>query len=312
MSLDLFRKLVPFIKKTKLIYLQGWGEPLLNKNLFEMIRICKENGRRVGFTTNGMFLTEAVIRELIRLKIDILGVSLAGTTATAHNKFRQGTDFSLIISNLEGLLRIKRTTNSPFPALHLAYIMLTSNFHELKEIVPLAKRLEAQQIVSSHLSLIMDPELSNEAVFNDRCRMDDYSRSLEAIKVMADREGIIFAYNPLTSNDHSTSCSENIYKACVINVSGEVIPCVFVNPVLQLDHGLADAGLVSYVFKDKKYPLEGFSFGNLRNKSFAHIWQSLPYVRFRNLFKDGPLMESRQFLSELPNRCLNCYKRLMH
>lgn len=142
--------------------------------------------------------------------------------------------------------------------------------------------------------------------------MGDYSRSLEAIKVLADREGIIFAYNPLTPNDHSTSCSENICKACVINVSGEVIPCVFVNPVLHLNHDLADARFASYVFKDKKYPLKGFSFGNIRNKSFPHIWRSLPYARFRNLFKDGALMESKQFLSDLPDRCVKCYKRLMH
>jgi len=36
MPLDLFRELIPFIKYTKLIYLQGWGEPLLNQDLFEM------------------------------------------------------------------------------------------------------------------------------------------------------------------------------------------------------------------------------------------------------------------------------------
>lgn len=36
-TLELFRELIPFIRYTKLIYLQGWGEPLLNPEFFEML-----------------------------------------------------------------------------------------------------------------------------------------------------------------------------------------------------------------------------------------------------------------------------------
>ena len=65
MTLALFRELIPFMRDTKLIYLQGWGEPLLNPELFEMIRMCKDNGKRVGFTTNGMLLTEETIHNTV-------------------------------------------------------------------------------------------------------------------------------------------------------------------------------------------------------------------------------------------------------
>lgn len=61
MSLEVFKKIIPLIKNSKLIYLQGWDEPLLNKSIFDMIRICKENGRKVGFTTNGMLLDKETI-----------------------------------------------------------------------------------------------------------------------------------------------------------------------------------------------------------------------------------------------------------
>ena len=33
MSLETFSKLMPFLNYTQLIYLQGWGEPLLNPHL---------------------------------------------------------------------------------------------------------------------------------------------------------------------------------------------------------------------------------------------------------------------------------------
>jgi len=311
MSLELFSKLVPFIRNTKLIYLQGWGEPLLNENIFEMIRICKDNGRRVGFTTNGMLLNEKTIRKLIGLKTDILGVSLAGTTPKTHNNLRKGNDFKVVISHLERLSEIKRETRSPVPALHFAYIMLTSNFNELKGIVQLAKRVSAQQIVSSHLSLILDSELFTEAVFNDLGRTGDYYMELETISALAKQQGIIFEYNGLNLNDHSQHCSENVCHSCVINVDGEVLPCVFANPVICVQRDSADKKPATYIFKKESYPLEGFSFGNIRHDSFSRIWKGSRYARFRDLFRYGNLIAYKHFISHLPYRCSNCYKRLL-
>ena len=129
MPIDLFHKLVPFLRYTDLVYLQGWGEPLLNNDIFEMIRICKDRGKRTGFTTNGMLLTEDTIRKLVDLELDIIGISLAGTTAPTHNQIRKGTDFNKLVSNLELLCKIKAERKTHLPAVHLAYLMLRSNFH---------------------------------------------------------------------------------------------------------------------------------------------------------------------------------------
>ena len=311
MNLSLFGELIPYIINTDLIYLQGWGEPLLNEDIFKMIRICKDKGKRVGFTTNGMLLNEKTIRKLIDLKLDILGVSFAGTTAATHNRIRKGTDFDLVISNLKRLVEIKHEMSSPVPALHIAYIMLRSNFHELKEFIPHAKRLGAQQILANNLSLIVEPGLFDEALFNDSVRTNFYSEELRTIKDTANHEGIIFEYNPLILNESSPNCTENVYRSCVINVHGEVLPCVFVNPALCMNEGLADGTPTAYIFKNDAYPLEGFSFGNIGHDSLAHIWHDTRYARFRDLFKIGAFMEPGQLLSELPDRCGSCYKRLM-
>ncbi|MEA3385871.1 MAG: radical SAM protein, partial [Thermodesulfobacteriota bacterium] len=170
MSIDLFNKLIPFLKYTDMVYLQGWGEPLLNNDIFEMIRICKDRGKRTGFTTNGMLLTEDTIRKLVDLELDIIGISLAGTTAPTHNQIRKGTDFNKLVSNLELLCKIKAERKTHLPAIHLAYLMLRSNCQELKEILQLAKKVGAKQIVASNLTLIIDPKLSAEAIFNDTAR----------------------------------------------------------------------------------------------------------------------------------------------
>ncbi len=301
MPIELFHKLIPFLRCTDLVYLQGWGEPLLNKNFFEMVRICKDRGKRVGFTTNGMLLTEDTIRTLVDLHLDIIGISLAGTTASTHNQIRKGTDFNKIISHVERLCKIKTEKNAQVPAMHLAYLMLKSNFHELKEIFPLAKRMGAKQIVASNQTLIVDPKLSAEAIFNDTQRMEYYRTTLDEISHRAAREEIIFDYHGPAIDDASLRCRENVHCACVINVEGEVVPCVMTNPVLPPSH---------YIFKNQSVPLRGMSFGNIRNESLTRIWNKKEYARFRALFDPETARKPEQIRSEMPLCCVKCYKRL--
>ena len=300
MSMELFDALVPFLQHTDLIYLQGWGEPLLNNNFFDMVQMCKGQGKRVGFTTNGMLLTEETLQTLLDLQLDIIGISLAGTTSTTHNQIRKGTDFDKVISRLERLRKIKAQKKTQAPAVHLAYLMLKSNFRELKEILPVAKRVEAKQIVASNLTLIVNPELCPEAIFHDAEHMDYYRSTLEEIRQRAACEDIIFDYHGPGLDDASFGCRENVYQACVINVAGEVVPCVFTNPVLSSD----------YIFKDQSLPLRAMSFGNIKNESLTRIWNNKAYVRFRNNFDPKMARKPDQVRSEMPNCCLTCYKRL--
>ncbi|MCK5507421.1 MAG: radical SAM protein [Desulfobacterales bacterium] len=310
MPIELFHQLIPFLKYTDMVYLQGWGEPLLNNDIFEMIRICKEKGKCAGFTTNGMLLTEETIRKLVDLELDIIGISLAGTTATTHNRIRKGTDFNKLVSNLELLSKIKAERKTNVPAVHLAYLMLRSNFHELKEILPLAKKVGAKQIVVSNLTLIIEPKLSAEAIFNDTEEIDYYSSILKEIKDKAAGENIIFDYHGPGINDASLRCRENILHACVINVEGEVVPCVLVDPVFCENREPGDSNPPCYIFKGQSFPIRGISFGNIRNESLTHIWNKKKYSEFREFFNPDITRSPEQILSEMPQCCITCYKRL--
>jgi len=300
MPLELFSELTPFLGRTDLVYLQGWGEPLLHDDLFEMIRICKNRGKRVGFTTNGMLLTEDTLQALVDLEVDVIGISLAGTTPSTHNQIRKGTDFDKIISSLVRLREIKAHGKTPAPALHLAYLMLKSNFHELMDILSLAKEVGAEQIVASNLTLILDPSLSGEAIFNDPRRTPYYGSMLNEIREKAARQDVIFDYHGPGLDDASPRCRENVYRACVISVAGEVVPCVFTNPVLS-SH---------YIFKDQCLPIGAMSFGNIGHESLTRIWKKKEYAEFRNLFDPETARRPEETRLEMPECCVKCYKRL--
>lgn len=287
MPMGLFNRLIPFINNTELIYLQGWGEPLLNPRLFEMIRICKEKGKKVGFTTNGMLLTEEIAAKIIDLGLDMLGISLAGATQKTHNRIRMSADFDTIIRNLKQFSRLKEAKNSTNPSIHIAYIILRSNFHELKDIIPLANGLGADQVVASHLSLILKPDLYPEAIFFDKEHEDEYSKTLEKIKEEAIKRNIVFEYpRPFLEKDCMV-CSENINHASVVNIEGQVLPCVFNNPVLTNGSDLD----------------EFISFGNLQRSNLSRVWYSKEYSRFRNI------QTKKKGLVDMPLRCKKCFKR---
>lgn len=311
--LTFFYDLLPSLGHTKLVFLQGWGEPLLHPELFEMVRLCKNRNKMVGFTTNGMLLNKKTIHVIVDLQVDILGISFAGTTSSTHNRIRKGTDFDTVVMALDYLRRIKAERRTTKPAVHLAYLMLASNFEELSGIPRLAEKVGAEQVVASNLTMILDPQLSREALFNNPQRLDEYNRTLARIKKEAagQRKRILFEYQGPGLDKSSFSCPENVCRACVINVAGEVGPCVFTNTILSGSSSKTATKKIMPIFKNRPIPLETFSFGNIKNNSLTRIWQSKKYREFRNIFDPDTKLSARQISAEMPTSCRTCYKRML-
>jgi len=308
MPFELFKKLLPNIGYTDLVYLQGWGEPLLNPDLFSMIRACKATGKRVGFTTNGMLLNNETIQRMIDLETDIISISLTGTHPATHNRIRKGTDLTKIIKNLELLQEIKKEKNIQHPVIHLAYLMLASNLHELQEVVGLAKRLGVEQIVCSHLSLILHEPLRPEALFNQKEEWQRFTGILDAAAAEAQRENLVFAFNSPVSQNQTEYCSENIGRACVVSVTGEVGPCVFTSPTLSQGNGQTERSPLLHIFQNSFESCQPLSFGNIAHESLTQIWNKQEYHEFRNLH-DSCITQHDTAARLLPPACRSCHKR---
>jgi MoaA/NifB/PqqE/SkfB family radical SAM enzyme len=308
MPFSLFKQLLPYIGYTDLVYLQGWGEPLLNPDLFAMIRACKKKGKRVGFTTNGMLLNDENIRRLIDLETDIISVSLAGTSPATHNRIRRGTDLVKIIDNLERLQRIRSQKKSPHPALHFSYLMLAANIHELKGVAELAKRLGAEQVVCSNLTLIVDEALWPEALFNREEEEQSLAGVLEGIAEEARRENLLFAYRSPILQKQPAHCSENICCSCVVNVTGEVSPCVFTSPTLSQADARDTLKPLLHIYQNSPEPHYPLSFGNIGRESLTRIWNKKEYHRFRSSHDPDTAKAGINTLP-VPQSCASCYMK---
>jgi len=309
--MEIFYGISSCLSNTNLVYLQGWGEPLLNDDIFRMIEFCKMKNKLVGFTTNGQLLEEKTIVELIDLKLDILCVSLAGTTSPTHNRLRKGNNFDQIISNLNLLRELKKQKNVSKPDLHIAYLMIESNFEEMRNIILLAQKLGAKQVIASNLTLIIEKELFAEALFNNEQNYDYYSSVLKQIREAALKKEIIFFYhNPIPSPFlPGLNCSENIYNALVIDVEGNVSPCVFTMPSLNENLIINDNNVPSHYFQNQVFPIKK-SFGNIASETLFEIWNKKSYSAFRNYFDKTSQVIPNSNIFERPECCAKCYKSL--
>ncbi len=322
MHMETFNNSVPAFKHADLIFLQGWGEPFLHPRLFEMIETAKKSRCMVGSTTNGMTLDEDTIAALIDAKLDILGISLAGTKSETHDRLREGTDFERITESLLIMKEQKERKHVPLPAVYLAYLLLRSNFENLDSLIPYAKKVGAKEIICSNLTFMPVPDLQNEAIFLDEPKKSYYEEKLKSVQASAERKGIrLFFYKPFLEMPLPV-CPENVLKSCFISHDGSVSSCVFTNIPLREDQEPDSRGS-----EKRGYPVRVI-YGNVNQQPLSEIWNSDAYREFREAFYQrqnalkedlDAVMDAVRYqdsepdkkevgsVSNLPRQCRDCY-----
>jgi MoaA/NifB/PqqE/SkfB family radical SAM enzyme len=114
MDMNLFGKILNDLKEfpspVKMIHLNGFGEPLLNKNLSTMIRLLKTRGiaERVAITTNGSKFTDENMKEIIKAGLDQIHISIYGLSQAQYAKFTHNNfNFNELVANIKKLYSIK-------------------------------------------------------------------------------------------------------------------------------------------------------------------------------------------------------------
>lgn len=115
MDYELFQKIVDdmaeFEEQVKVVYLYGFGEPLLNKDLIRMARYLKERKvcREIRIYTNGALLSPEKNQELVDSGIDLIRISLEGLSSEDYKKVCEARiDFDELIRNIADLYERSR------------------------------------------------------------------------------------------------------------------------------------------------------------------------------------------------------------
>lgn len=204
-NLDLFKKVIDENKKHLInIILHFQGEPLLHKQLGEMIKYARKNRIYTEFSTNGQLLAENI--EMIKsAKPDKIIISLDGITQETYNKYRVNGDITKVFKSLEKLSELKRRD---CPQIELQFLVFSHNENQIFKI----KKLKSQyRIDKINLKTAQIYDSSQIAMLP---KNDKYSR----YKI----EGENFTMK----SDLPNYCRRIIFGS-VITWDGKLVPCCF-------------------------------------------------------------------------------------
>ena len=173
-------------KATSLIF-SDYGEPLMSSRLTALLDLVSQYDIPVSsFFTNGTLMTDELAEKIVSSGVRLILISMDAATAATYQKIRRGSDFELVVRNIERLQKIKGRMGTPYPRLHFNCVGMKSNVDELPELVKLASQLGIEAVIYSNL-IPYSYELSQESL----ARIPELAESKkEQARVVAREMGI--------------------------------------------------------------------------------------------------------------------------
>lgn len=310
MSWNTFSRIAENFHLTEGVDLTGGGEPTINSRLFEMVRVAKEAGCNVGFSTNGLKLTAELAETLISLGQDWISFSVDGATAATYNNIRLGSDFDTVSQNIRTLYKLKVARHSQIPQIMLVFVMMAENYHELPAYVDLAHSLGVEQIIAKNLDVILHEEDDTRRLFSHNEGASP--ANLESVLTQAQKHahklniGLrLYALQP----QELTICEQNPLRSLFFNWAGDVSPCITL------------AYAEERFFNGQRHSVPCQRFGNINQEPLDQIWQKMTYRQFRQHYEERVRLDREAILNlwldhspaETPSKppapegCQTCY-----
>lgn len=127
----------------KKIQFCGTSEPLTNKELEKMISYVKLKNKKIKteLITNGTLLNKKRTKQILNSGLDILRISIDGTTKEIYEKIRN-FPFKILNNNLNNLK--KELTNKTYFIIN--YTLTTENLEDVFKLPSFAKQFGAKEI----------------------------------------------------------------------------------------------------------------------------------------------------------------------
>ena len=116
------------------------GEPLIRKDLFEIMDYANKLGFRWGMTSNGMLINDEILKKMEETNMETISISLDGLKET-HESFRKVPGcFNIIIDNIKKLQKV--------PTIKIVQVTTVANKKNLNELEEIYKLMKELNVIS--------------------------------------------------------------------------------------------------------------------------------------------------------------------
>jgi len=268
------------------VVLFSGGEPLIRRDILDLIRYAVERGRRAVLSTNGTLITGSLARKLHELGLSYVGISLDGLERV-HDEFRgvSGT-FARVMTAI-------RNCQAEGLKVGLRFTINRRNYREIPGIFDLVESARIPRICFYHLvysgrgTNLMNEDLDHaqtRAVVDlilDRTRqLHDKGMPVEVLTVDNHADGP-YTYLRLMREDQRRAAEVlELLRMNEGNNSGRGIGCVSWDGAVHADQFWRH-----------------HSFGNVRQRPFSAVWTD-PTDEF--------LMKLKDKKKHVTGRCAEC------
>ena len=288
MAMATYRRLVDGLRDVpslRTMAFWGLGEPLLHPEIVEMVAAATRLGAETELITNAVLLDRETAKGLVTAGLDLLVVSVEGSSSESHAGVQSGTDLAVVQENVAELRAARRDSGGDKPEIGIEFVLTRRNASRLPDLRRLARSMGASLILVTNV-MPYTKEFREEIAYwlsvgglysSTRSkwspeivlpRVDARREYLEPLMTLLRRGGGI---GPLAEgSDRREAYCRFVEKGAVaVAWDGGVSPCV---PLMHSYTG--------YVLGREKR-IQRYRLGNVSQEEIADIWGRDEYVQFR-------------------------------
>lgn len=256
------------------VVLHGVGEPLLNRELFEMIAYLKAKGVTVLFNSDAISLTPKRAEQLIESCLDELRVSMDGATRETYDKIRGVDQFDRVVGNVGHLLDLQRTLERHTPRVSIWFTAMKANLDELPAFVRLAARIGVPEVYvqrlvyNGHGMAVADQSLHRTLHEREQQLIEEAGELARTFQIAFKASGLTTPMESLEGTElgkRPWSGCQRPWTLSYVTANGNVLPCC----------------IAPWTAKNYR----GALLGNAFTDDFSTIWNGERYQQFRETFE---------------------------
>jgi len=295
MSMETFARIHQAMPYAHTVDFTGWDEPLLHKQIYQMIRMAADQECLTTMTSNGTALNEKNRSALLDAGLDRLVVSVDGMRSETYDPIRIGSSFEQLSQRIALLASLIESSDTSL-VLGIAFTIQEDNACDFDLIIPWMNSVGVRVLHLKHLNVLSNSgDWANSFLrylrppsLLDPAPLHSLEGEIRQLVLQAKEEDIrveMHSEFPMTSTLKGRHCLATPLDSVYFAYDGQMAPCC------HFGHH------VSRFFDGQFHPASSLFFGHIGQQSFEEIWNSPQFQSFREGF------QTQQF----PEECKTCY-----